>query len=63
MPHDPDTEYRCPKCGASAALLIPEPALRDTHVALKCVECAHISRIPRSQLEGAGPLDTNRSID
>jgi hypothetical protein len=63
MPQDLYAEYRCPKCGASVALLIPEPVLRGTHVALKCVECAHIARIPRSQLEAAGPLDTNRSID
>jgi RNase P subunit RPR2 len=64
MLHDPDGAYCCPKCGATAALLLPEPTTRQTYVALKCLECAHIARVPRAQLESAGgPLDSNRSLD
>ena len=73
--HDSDAAaYRCPKCGATSALLLPPagprsrplpaPALRDSHVALKCLQCAHVVRVPRHVLESggarsgsAGPLD------
>jgi hypothetical protein len=62
--HEPDGAYSCPKCGARAALLLPEPVTRQSHVALKCLECAHIARVPRALLESAGSaLDSNRSLD
>jgi predicted RNA-binding Zn-ribbon protein involved in translation (DUF1610 family) len=64
MPRDPHAEYRCPKCGAQAALIIPEAIPRATDVVLKCVDCAHISRIPRERLQGAGgPLDSKPTRD
>ena len=64
MSHDSDGAYCCPKCGATAALLLPEPSTRQTHVALKCLECAHIARVPRALLQNAGgPLDSTRSLD
>jgi hypothetical protein len=64
MSHDSDDAYRCPKCGATTALLMPEPITRESLVALKCLECAHIERMPRALLEGtAGSLQSNRSLD
>jgi hypothetical protein len=64
MSHEPDGAYSCPKCGASSALLLPEPVTRQTHVALKCLECAHIDRVPRALLHRTNdPLDSNRSLD
>jgi RNase P subunit RPR2 len=64
MSHDPDAAYRCPKCGATSALLMPEPATQKSHVTLKCLECAHIQRVPRHQAEAAGsPLDSNDSLE
>jgi hypothetical protein len=64
MASDPDAGYCCPKCGATAALLLPEPVLQTTHVALKCLQCAHIVRVPRRQLEGAGDrLDSTDSFE
>ena len=64
MPHDPDAAYRCPKCGATSALLMPEPFADESHVTLKCLECAHVVRVPRHQLEGAnGPLDSGGPIE
>jgi RNase P subunit RPR2 len=63
MSHEPDRAYRCPKCGATAALLMPE-VTRQPHVALKCLECAHIERVPRHLLQGAGgALDSNSPLD
>jgi hypothetical protein len=59
MPHDPDAVYRCPKCGATSALLMPDPVADESQVTLKCLECAHLVRVPRHQLEGAnGPLES-----
>jgi hypothetical protein len=59
-----DDAYRCHKCGATAALLMPEPVARETHVALKCLECAHVDRVPRALLHGAGAsLDSTRSLE
>jgi len=64
MSHDHDADYHCPKCGATAALLMPEPIARETYVALKCLECAHIQRLPRGLLQGAGgSLDSNDSLE
>ena len=64
MSQEPDDAYRCPKCGATAALLMPQPVARQTHVALKCLECAHIDRVPRALLQGAGgSLDSTRSLE
>jgi hypothetical protein len=60
----PDAAYRCPKCGATSALLLPEPVERDSQVALKCLQCAHVLRVPRQSLEGAaGRLDSTRSLE
>ena len=52
MSNDLDA-YRCPKCGATSALMLPEPVVRQSHVALKCLQCAHVLRVPRHVLEGA----------
>ena len=54
MSNDPEAGFRCPKCGATSALLLPEPTVREAHVALKCLQCAHVLRVPRHKLEGAG---------
>jgi hypothetical protein len=60
----PDVAYRCPKCGATSALLLPEPVVGEGLVALKCLQCAHVVRIPRQLLEGTGsPLDSTRSVE
>ena len=64
MSHDSDAAYRCPKCGATSALLMPEPVVEDGHVTLKCLECAHTLRVPRHQVEGAGgPVDPDRPVE
>jgi ribosomal protein S27E len=64
MSHDPDAAYRCQKCGATAALLMPEPIAQARYVTVKCLECAHVQRVLRSLLEGAGgALDTTGSLD
>lgn len=64
MSHETDRAYRCPKCGATAALLMPQPVTRQQHVALKCLECAHIERVPRHLLQGTGGvLDSNSPLD
>ena len=52
MSNDPEAAYRCPKCGATSALLLPEPVMRERHVALKCLQCAHVLRMPRHTLVG-----------
>jgi hypothetical protein len=62
--HDADAAYRCPKCGATSALLLPEPITRDSHVALKCLQCAHVARVPRQTLDGAGiRLDSTSALE
>jgi hypothetical protein len=62
--HDSDTVYRCPKCGATSALLMPQPILRPSYVALKCLQCAHVLRAPRHILEGsAARFDSTTSLD
>jgi len=60
-----DAAYRCLKCGATAALLMPEPMTpEETDVAVKCLECANVQRVPRNLLEGAGGrLDSNSSLE
>jgi hypothetical protein len=59
-----DTAYRCPKCGATSALLLPEPAVRKSHVALKCLQCAHVVRVPRHMLDGGGArIDSTSSLE
>jgi hypothetical protein len=64
MSHDSDGAYRCPKCGATSALLLPEPVLRASHVALKCLQCAHVLRLPRHLLEGASVrFDSTSSLE
>ena len=64
MSHDPDAVYRCPKCGATAALLMPEPIAQERYVTLKCLECAHVERVLRRLLEGAGgALDSTGSLE
>jgi hypothetical protein len=64
MSDDPDAAYRCPRCGATSALLMPEPSTRASEVTVKCLQCAHVVRLPRSRLAGAGgPLDSNRSLE
>jgi hypothetical protein len=64
MSHDPSAAFRCPKCGATSALLMPEPVLHVSHVALKCLQCAHVLRAPRQILESASArLDSTGSLD
>jgi hypothetical protein len=64
MSYDFDAAYRCPKCGATSALLLPEPVMRESHVALKCLQCAHVLRMPRHILEGtATRFDSTRSLE
>lgn len=64
MSHDPGAGYRCQKCGATSALLMPQPVTPETHVTLKCLHCAQIQRLPRHRLEGAGgPLDSTGSLE
>ena len=60
-----DAAYRCLTCGATAALLMQEPVTREERdVAVKCLECAHVQRVPRNLLEGTGGrLDSNSSAD
>lgn len=63
MSHDPDA-YRCPKCGATSALLMPEPIPQAAHVALKCLGCAHVLRLPRTQVAGVGgQLDSTSPLE
>jgi len=62
--HDSDTAYRCPKCGATSALVLRQPILRPAHVALKCLQCAHVLRVPRHVLQrGAARIDSTTSRD
>ena len=63
MPNDPDTAYRCPKCGATSALVLPEPIVHERRVALKCLECAHVLRMPRHMLAATGRLDSTSSLE
>jgi hypothetical protein len=56
--------FRCPKCGATSALLLPEPVVRDSHVALKCLQCSHVLRVPRQLFEAAaGRLDSTSPLE
>lgn len=50
--HEPDAAYRCPKCGATSALLLPATALRENYLALKCLQCAYVLRVPRQAPDG-----------
>ena len=68
----PDGGYRCPKCGATSALLLPERIVAgenaaiasDSRVALKCLQCAHVQRVSRQSLEGvAGRFDSTSSLE
>ena len=64
MANDPDAAYRCPKCGATSALLLPQPILRESHVALKCLQCAHVLRVPRHLLQGGSArFDSTNSLE
>jgi hypothetical protein len=64
MTRDSDAAYCCPKCGATSALLIPGSVLRDDHVAVKCLQCAHVLRMPRRHLgNAAGRRDSTRSLE
>jgi hypothetical protein len=64
MSHDSEAGYRCPKCEATSALLLPEPVAPQTHVALKCLKCAHVIRMPRYVLEGAdGRFHSTSSLE
>jgi hypothetical protein len=61
---DSDAAFRCPKCGATTALILPQPVLRPSHVALKCLQCAHVLRAPRHILEGgAERFDSTSSLE
>jgi uncharacterized Zn finger protein len=53
MTHEAGAAYRCPQCGATTALVMPQPVLREGHVALKCLQCAHVVHMPRHRLPGA----------
>ena len=61
----PDGAYRCPKCGATSALLLPEPIVAgEIRVALKCLQCAHVQRVSRQSLEGvARRFDSTSSLE
>jgi hypothetical protein len=60
----PDGAYRCPKCGATSALLLPERVVLDNHVALKCLQCAHVQRVPRQWLKGVSDrFDSTSSLE
>jgi hypothetical protein len=62
--HDSDTAYRCPKCGATSALVLRQAILRPTQVALKCLQCAHVLRVPRQILEGGSAgIDSATLLD
>jgi hypothetical protein len=62
--HESDTAYRCPKCGATSALVLRQPILRPSQVALKCLQCAHVLRMPRQILEGgAARIGSTSSLD
>jgi hypothetical protein len=62
--HHSDTAYRCPKCGATSALVLRQPILRPGQVALKCLQCAHVLRMPRHVLQGgAARIDSTTSRD
>jgi hypothetical protein len=64
MSRDSDDGYRCPKCGATSALLMPEPILRPSHVVLKCLQCAHVLRVPRQVLDNIGNrFDSNSPLE
>lgn len=65
MLHHSDAAYRCPKCGATSALLLPEPVMRESSVALKCLQCAHVLRVPRQMLDGTTGtrFDSTSSLD
>ena len=64
MAPDTDAAYRCPKCGATSALLLPATVPRDSHVALKCLQCAHVLRVPRHVLEsGDARLGSTGSLE
>jgi hypothetical protein len=64
MTHDLEAGYRCPKCGATSALLLPEPIMPERQVALKCLQCAHVLRLPRHMLEGVGArFDSASSLE
>jgi hypothetical protein len=64
MSHDSDASYRCPKCGATAALLLPQPVKRESQVALKCLQCAHVLRMPRRVLKGGvNRFDSTGSLE
>jgi hypothetical protein len=64
MSHDSDAAYRCPKCGATSALLLQQPIAPESHVALKCLQCAHVLRLPRHMLEAtAGRFDSTSSLE
>jgi predicted RNA-binding Zn-ribbon protein involved in translation (DUF1610 family) len=62
--HDSDTAYRCPRCGATSALVLRQPIVRPSQVALKCLQCAHVLRVPRRMLESsAARLHSTTSLD
>jgi len=64
MSNDSDGAYRCPKCGATSALLLPQPVMRQSDVVLKCLQCAHVLRVPRHVLDGAGTrIDSTSSLE
>ena len=63
MSNDSEGAYRCPKCGATAALLISQPVLHQALVALKCLQCAYVLRMPRHELEAAIRFDATSSLE
>jgi len=37
--------------------------MRERQVALKCLQCAHVLRMPRHALEAAGRFDSTSSLE
>jgi len=63
MSSDSHAAYRCPRCGATSALLMPVQEMQVDVVTLKCLQCAHVLRAPRRILERSGRLDSTSSQD
>ena len=64
MSHDPDAAYRCQKCGATSALLMPQPVTHSNARDREVPRVRPYPAVPRHLLEGAGgPLDSNGSLE
>jgi len=52
--------FRCPKCGASSALLKPDPDPTGDIITLKCLSCASLMRLHRDTVSGSTDGDPGR---